>query len=45
MTSMADLVASWPMPEEGLGRLEGAFEDDYSDVEADRDGRRRQRQQ
>lgn len=31
MTSMADLIASWPMPEEGLGQLEGAFEDDYSD--------------
>jgi hypothetical protein len=29
MTSMADLIASWPMPEEGLGQLEGAFEDDY----------------
>jgi hypothetical protein len=31
MTSMADLIASWPMPEEGLGQLEGAFEDDYAD--------------
>ncbi|ERF68084.1 hypothetical protein EPUS_06895 [Endocarpon pusillum Z07020] len=31
MTSMADLIASWPMPEEGLGQLEGAFEeDDYA---------------
>jgi len=33
MTSMADLIASWPMPEEGLGQLEGAFEDDYVDFE------------
>ncbi len=32
MTSMADLIASWPMPEEGLGALEGAFEDDYGDI-------------
>jgi hypothetical protein len=32
MTSMADLIASWPMPEEGLGQLEGAFEDDYADI-------------
>ena len=31
MTSMADLISSWPMPEEGLGQLEGAFEDDYGD--------------
>lgn len=33
MTSMADLIANWPMPEEGLGQLEGAFEDDYGDME------------
>jgi hypothetical protein len=33
MTSMADLIASWPMPEEGLGQLEGAFEDDYADID------------
>lgn len=32
MTSMADLIANWPMPEEGLGQLEGAFEDDYGDM-------------
>jgi hypothetical protein len=32
MTSVADLIASWPMPEEGLGQLEGAFEDDYADI-------------
>jgi hypothetical protein len=27
MTLMADLIASWPMPEEGLGQLEAAFEE------------------
>lgn len=38
MTSMADLIASWPMPEEGLGQLEGAFEDDFSDIGEDENG-------
>ena len=33
MTSMADLIGSWPMAEEGLGQLEGAFEDDYVEFE------------
>jgi hypothetical protein len=38
MTSMADLIASWPMPEEGLGQLEGAFEDDYDDMDVVENG-------
>lgn len=38
MTSMADLIASWPMPEEGLGQLEGAFEDDFGDIVESADG-------
>lgn len=38
MTSMADLIANWPMPEEGLGQLEEAFEDDYGDIDEVEDG-------
>ena len=41
MTRMADLIASWPMPEEGLGQLEGGFEDHYeygSGVHGDEQG-------
>lgn len=38
MTSMADLIASWPMPEEGLGQLEGAFEDDFGNIEEETTG-------
>lgn len=30
MTGMADLIANWPMPDEDLGQLEGAFDDYYA---------------